>query len=65
MEIVGEAAKKVPAEFRAEHAHINWRAMAGTRDRLIHAYFGVDYGIVWDVARNILPELKTEVEKLL
>ena len=65
LEITGEAAKKLPAEFRAEHPHIDWRAMAGTRDRLIHAYFGVDYGIVWDVVRNYLPELKTEVEKFL
>ena len=49
LEIIGEAAKKVPNDFRKEHMEIDWRAMAGMRDRLIHDYFGVDYEIVWDV----------------
>ena len=65
LEITGEAVKKLPAEFRAEHARVDWRALAGMRDRLIHDYFGVDYGIVWDVVENHLPTLKEEVEKLL
>lgn len=42
IEIIGEAAKKVDDEFKALHPHIEWRKMAGTRDRLIHHYFGVD-----------------------
>ena len=65
LEIVGEGAQWVPGVFRAEHAQVDWRAMAGMRDRLIHDYFGVDYGIVWDVVENHLPTLKEEVEKLL
>lgn len=46
LEIIGEAAKKVPEDFRARHVDVEWRAMAGMRDRLIHDYFGVDYEIV-------------------
>lgn len=43
IEIIGEAAKHVSDEFRRQHAEIEWRAMAGMRDHLIHGYFGVDY----------------------
>ena len=42
LEVIGEAAKKLPEEFRARHPHVEWRAMTGMRDRLVHAYFGVD-----------------------
>ena len=65
LEIIGEAPKKVPEEFRARHQHVQWRAMAGMRDRLIHDYFGVDYDLVWDVVRNRIPELRLQVASLL
>jgi uncharacterized protein with HEPN domain len=65
LEIIGEAAKKVPPDFRAEHPDINWRAMAGMRDRLIHGYFGVDYEIVWDVVENRIPELRDQISAIL
>ncbi|MEX2528046.1 MAG: DUF86 domain-containing protein [Gemmatimonadota bacterium] len=58
LEIIGEAAKKVPDSFRADRPDIEWRAMTGMRDRLIHDYFGVDYEIVWDAAQNHIPELR-------
>jgi uncharacterized protein with HEPN domain len=60
IEIIGEATKKIPDDLRRKHAHIDWRAMAGMRDKLIHGYFGVDYEIVWDVVKNKIPVLFNE-----
>lgn len=57
IEIIGEAAKKLSLDFKNLHSQINWRAISGMRDKLIHEYFGVDYVIVWDVATNKSKEL--------
>ena len=65
LEIIGEASKKVPADLKQKCPQIEWRSMAGMRDRLIHDYFGVDYELVWDVVRNKIPRLRKEVEGLL
>ena len=65
LEIIGEATKKLPDEFWAKHPDVQWRAMAGTRDRLIHGYFGVDYDLVWDVVQTKVPALKREIERIL
>jgi uncharacterized protein with HEPN domain len=65
LEVIGEATRRVPDAFRAEHPQIEWRAMAGMRDRLIHGYFGVDYEIVWDVIQNRIPELRWQIATIL
>ncbi len=65
LEIVGEAAKKLTADFRHKHPSIEWRLLAGTRDKLIHDYFGVDYAIVWDIVKGELPELRRQIEEIL
>jgi uncharacterized protein with HEPN domain len=65
LEVIGEAAKKVPDDFRARHSSVEWRSMAGMRDRLIHDYFGVDYELVWDVVQNRIPELRRQIASIL
>jgi uncharacterized protein with HEPN domain len=65
VEIIGEAAKKMPADFKDKHSNIDWKRIAGMRDKLIHDYFGVDYHIVWDVTTNKLPELKQKIVEII
>ncbi len=57
IEIIGEASKKLSPDFKSFYSIINWRAVSGMRDKLIHEYFGVDYIIVWDAASNKSKEL--------
>ena len=65
LEIIGEAAKNLSPEFRQKHATIDWKRIAGFRDRLIHEYFGINLEIVWSVVKDELPTLKGQIEQLL
>ena len=65
LEIIGEATKKVSVELRQKHGHIDWRGMAGMRDRLVHDYFGIDYDIVWDAVINKVPLLHREIRQII
>ena len=65
LEVIGEATKQLPEEFRGRYAHVEWRALAGMRDKLIHHYFGVDYDLVWDVVSTKIPKLAHDVEAIL
>lgn len=65
IEVIGEAVKQLPIALRQKYNSIEWRAIAGMRDRLIHNYFGVDYDIVWDVVVNKIPMLDAEVRFIL
>lgn len=65
IEVIGEATKNLSDTTREEYSGVQWRAMAGMRDRLIHGYFGVDYEIVGEVATKKAPELADQVEAIL
>jgi uncharacterized protein with HEPN domain len=64
-EIIGEAAKKMPDDFKVEHSDVNWKAMARMRDKLIHHYFGVDYSLVWNTVQENIPKLEQQLKKLI
>lgn len=65
IEIIGEATKKLPDELKREYPNLEWKAIAGMRDRLIHDYFGIDYEIVWDVVINKIPLLQKEITEII
>ena len=65
LEIIGEAVKQLPNDIKQRYSHLEWRAMAGMHEGLIHGYFGVDYDIVGDAVINQIPALQRAVEHIL
>jgi len=65
LEIIGEATKNVPDSIRNKYPVLPWKSMAGMRDKLIHAYFGVRLELIWNTASDLLPQLKKEFQKIL
>lgn len=65
IEIIGEAVKQLSAALTASEPSVPWRQIAGTRDRLIHAYFRVDLDSVWSMVQDDLPQLKADVLRML
>lgn len=62
LEIIGEAVKNLSSDFKTKHKNMEWKKIAGFRDKLIHYYFGVNWDIVWDVIQTKLPEPRKIVE---
>ena len=65
LEIIGEAVKNLPASFKNKNPEIPWKKIAGTRDVLIHEYFGVDVNMIWIVIKEDIPKLKKQIKKIL
>ena len=65
LEIIGEAAKKIPSDVRETYSEIPWREIAGTRDKLIHDYIGVNLPVVWRTIQYDLPPLIGQLETML
>lgn len=65
LEIIGEAVKGISSDFRRRHKDVDWKGMAGMRDRLIHHYFGVNLDVVWSVVQEKLPGLQGQIEAIL
>ena len=64
-EIIGEAANRLPEDFKDSHQDIDWFRIRGFRNRIVHDYFGIDYSIVWQVRETYLSQLIKNLEKLV
>lgn len=64
LEIIGEATRKLPEEFRRAHPQIPWTQIGGLRNRIVHDYFGLDLEIIWEIIQHDLPELEKQVRAL-
>lgn len=63
-EIIGEAANRLPEEFKENHSAIDWYRIRGFRNRIVHDYMGIDFGIVWDIRNNYLPSLIESLQNI-
>ncbi|MBI2986884.1 MAG: DUF86 domain-containing protein [Deltaproteobacteria bacterium] len=61
LEIIGEAANRLPPDFKAQHSEIKWPKIIGLRHRIVHDYFNIDVEIVWEIIQNDLPAFKSRL----
>jgi uncharacterized protein with HEPN domain len=65
LEIIGEAVKNVSEDLKKKYPQVDWKNLAGVRDKLIHHYFGINFDIVWDIVKGELPELLSQFDEIL
>lgn len=65
LEIIGEAVKNLPADFKKKYPDTPWQKIAGLRDKLIHGYFGIDLELVWEIVQKNLPPFKKQITEVL
>ena len=63
--MIGEAVKRLPDDIKFRYNYIKWRKIAGLRDIVVHAYFGIDEDILWDVVQNKIPELFNDIKLII
>src|SRR5436190_19077229 len=64
LEIIGKASKQLPAEFKKRHSAIAWLQIAGLRNRIVHAYAGIDLKLVWNILQTAIPKLALQIAEL-
>ena len=64
IEIIGEASKNISNDFTKKHPEIPWKNIIGTRDIMVHQYFGVNIEVVWKIITQDLPKLKKQILKI-
>ena len=64
-EIIGEASKNIPIDIQKRYPEIPWRKMYGLRNLIAHEYFGIDYEMIWEIAKNNLPKNLTDLSKII
>ena len=64
-EIIGEAANRLPDDFKESHSDIDWHRIRGFRNRIAHDYFGIDYSIVWQIKNSFLPDIIIKLKTLI
>ncbi len=64
LEIIGEAANRMPDEFKEKHPEMEWYKVVGLRHRIVHEYFGIDLEIIWQILHKDLPELRNALSQI-
>jgi uncharacterized protein with HEPN domain len=64
IEVIGEASKRLPLSLKAKNSELPWKEITGMRDKLIHAYFGMDTETIWKTVKENIPQLKQTIKKM-